>query len=91
MDTIVAGLAGRSDCRIEVFADWDAWPAPVIRIWAIDRAWTPRAVHDAMLAGEPRIQINMEQGGLLINSHCLQPGDEHAVIKRLIDEFDQGQ
>jgi len=91
MATIVAGLTGRSDCTFEVYDDWDEWPAPVIRIWAIDKAWTPRAVHDAMLAGDPRIQINMEQGGLLINSHCLQPGDEEIVIRRLLEELDRGR
>lgn len=91
MATIVAGLEGRGDCTFEVYDDWDQWPAPVIRIWAINKAWTPRAVHDAMLAGEPRIQINMERGGLLINSHCLQAGEDEIVIKRLLEEFDRGR
>ena len=91
MDTIVAGLSGRSDCRFEVYADRGEWPAPVIRIWAIDRAWTPRAVHDALARGRAAHPDRHGAGRPADQLALPAAGDEEVVIKRLLEEFDRGQ
>jgi L-seryl-tRNA(Ser) seleniumtransferase len=91
IDTIAAGLAGRADCRFEINANPRDWPAPIMRLWAVDNAWSPQTVQRALLAGTPRIQLVAEFGGLLIHTHCLQPGEEEIVIRRLLEELDRQQ
>jgi L-seryl-tRNA(Ser) seleniumtransferase len=69
-------------CSIE--ADWEDWPAPVVRIMpAAGAAWQPHAVQVALLAGKPAVHIDVFKGGLLISTHCLRPGEEREVIRQL--------
>jgi uncharacterized pyridoxal phosphate-dependent enzyme len=86
-ETIRDRLSKRSDLRCEVEGDWEAWPAPVVRIFPRDDAWSPVAIRDALMAGEPSIHINVQQNGLMINTHCLLAGDDTVVIGRLEEEL----
>ncbi len=35
--------------------------------------------------GTPSIHVNSERGGLMINTHCLLPGDEIAIVDRFLE------
>lgn len=82
-EAIIAGLALRADTRCTLEADWEEWPAPVVRIFPVAASWDPRQVGDALLAGEPGIAVFVERGGLMISTHCLAPGDEAVIERRL--------
>jgi L-seryl-tRNA(Ser) seleniumtransferase len=87
-EAIAAGLADRGDVRTEIEADWDAWPAPIIRILPRSGRWHPKTVHDALQRGDPPIHVNLERDGLMISTHCLLPGDVEAILARLGTLFD---
>lgn len=90
-ERIVAGLESRSDLRCTLEADWEEWPAPVVRVLPVRGAWQPAAVRDALAAGDPSIHVTVERGGLLISTHCLFPGEEITFVDRLsiiLDEPD---
>jgi L-seryl-tRNA(Ser) seleniumtransferase len=89
-ETIRDGLASRDDVRCEIEGDWEAWPAPVVRIYPCGSAWSPSAIRDALMAGEPSIHINVERGGLMINTHCLLPGEEQIVVEGVRFALDGG-
>ena len=72
-----------SDLRCEIEGDWEQWPAPVVRVFPAGDAWSPHAVRDALIAGQPSVHVNAESDGLMINTHCLQPGDESIIVERL--------
>ena len=80
-------IAVRPDCRAELETNWEEWPAPVLRIWP-RAAWRPKVVQQALLGGDPAISINVEREGLMINTHCLRPGETEIVIERLIAALD---
>lgn len=62
-------------------ADWEAWPAPVVRIQlSPDAAWTPEDIQAQLQQGTPRIHIDLFQGDLMISTHCLLPGDEMEIV-----------
>jgi len=82
-DALQDGLADRIDARCEVEADWERWPAPVVRVFPRADRWSPAAVRDALLVGDPPIHVTAEGGGLLINTHCLRPGDDERIVARL--------
>jgi D-glucosaminate-6-phosphate ammonia-lyase len=82
-DTIQQGLSGRGDLRCEIEGDWELWPAPVVRVFPAGDAWSPHAVRDALIAGQPSVHVNVESDALMISTHCLQPGDESIVVERL--------
>lgn len=82
-EIIAAGLRECPHARCEIDADWEAWPAPIVRVFPRDGGWRPEAVRDALLAGEPPVAINAEHGGLMINTHCLLPGDAEVIAERL--------
>ncbi|MBA2518111.1 MAG: aminotransferase class V-fold PLP-dependent enzyme [Chloroflexia bacterium] len=82
-ETMVAGLRDRADLSCVLESNWEDWPAPVVRLFPIQGAWQPEEVRDALAAGEPSIQLNVERSGLMINTHCLQPGEEAIVVNRL--------
>jgi L-seryl-tRNA(Ser) seleniumtransferase len=82
-ETIAAGLADRIDIRCEINADWDEWPAPIVRIFPRSGRWRPAAVRDALMAGEPPIHVNVEHGGLMISTHCLLPRQPEIIVDRL--------
>lgn len=89
VETIAAGVADRIDTRHAVEDDWEQWPAPVIRIYPRSERWRPQAIKRALFDGDPAININVEWGGLMINTHCLRPGEEHIVVARLNAELDR--
>src|SRR5262249_32985039 len=70
-DALAAALIARGDCKIDLQSDWDEWPAPVLRIWPLGDSWDPVAVQRTLWSGDPAISINVERGGLMINTHCL--------------------
>jgi D-glucosaminate-6-phosphate ammonia-lyase len=82
-ETIAAGLADRIDVRCEINADWEEWPAPIVRIFPRSGRWRPAAVRDALLASEPPIHVNVEHGGVMISTHCLLPGQPEIIVDRL--------
>lgn len=76
-------VADRDDARCEIEDDWEAWPAPVLRIFPHAGNWSPELVRDELMQGDPPIHINAEEGGLMINTHCLLPGDAEIIANRL--------
>lgn len=90
-ERIVAGLRGRSDVVCTLESDWEAWPAPVVRLHPVDGSWRPEDIRDELAAGEPSIHVTVERGGLLISTHCLLPGDEITFVDRLSTVLDARQ
>ncbi len=87
-ERLVSRLADRPDLSCVIEGDWEAWPAPIVRIFPREREWSPGAVQDALIDGEPSIHINAERGGLMINTHCLGEGDETIIadcLRQLLD------
>jgi L-seryl-tRNA(Ser) seleniumtransferase len=82
-DTLAAALADRIDTRCEIDADWEEWPAPIVRIIPRSSRWHPKTVRDALMRGDPPIHINLERGGLMVSTHCLLPGDVEVIVDRL--------
>lgn len=88
-DLIEASLRRRRDVRIACEREWADWPAPIIRVHPMaGAAWRSEAVRDAMMAGDPSVHINVERGGLLINTHCLREGDEMTLAASLTAALD---
>jgi D-glucosaminate-6-phosphate ammonia-lyase len=88
-NAIKEALTARGDCKIQLSGDdWDEWPAPVLRFWPREGSWNPSGVQRALLAGDPAISINVERGGLMINTHCIQQGEVDIMIDRLLAELD---
>jgi L-seryl-tRNA(Ser) seleniumtransferase len=82
-DTIAGYLSSRSDCRLLTNTEPEEWPAPIIRVFPNDQAWNPRDIDAALLAGDPAIKIVVEHGGLMINTHGLQAGEDAILVERL--------
>lgn len=82
-EALVSGLSARADTRCVLEADWEAWPAPVVRIFPVEAAWHPAVISAALLAGEPGIAVFAEHGGLMISTHCLRPREEVIILERL--------
>lgn len=89
-EMLASGLGAHPGVRCEIEADWDEWPAPIVRVFPQAAAWNPRAVGAALLAGEPGIAVFVERGGLMISTHCLAPGDETIILERLGALIDAG-
>lgn len=83
-ETIREALAERAGLRCEIEDDWEAWPAPILRLFPRNNEWSPEFVRDELTEGEPPIHINAEGGGLIINTHCLAPGDAEIIANRLL-------
>jgi D-glucosaminate-6-phosphate ammonia-lyase len=76
-------LAPRADLTCEIEGDWEAWPAPVVRVSPRERRWSPELIRVALMDGEPSIHINVERDGLMINTHCLREDEESVIADRL--------
>jgi L-seryl-tRNA(Ser) seleniumtransferase len=74
---------GRVDCRVVIEGNWEEWPAPVVRLFPVDGAWSPKAVHRDLRNGNPAIHCNHEHGGLMFNTHCMMDGDVEQIVERL--------
>lgn len=87
--SIESSLSRRRDVRVVCERDREEWPAPVIRVFPTGAAgWVPELVRDAMMAGDPPVHLNVERGGLMINTHCLREGDEMTLADRLAAALD---
>jgi L-seryl-tRNA(Ser) seleniumtransferase len=76
-------FAGRVDCRVVIEENWEEWPAPVARLFPTNGAWSPKAIHHALMDSDPAIHCNHEHGGLMFNTHCLLDGDVEQIVERL--------
>ncbi|MGH2614450.1 MAG: aminotransferase class V-fold PLP-dependent enzyme [Thermomicrobiales bacterium] len=82
--TLASALDAMSGARWSIEADWEDWPAPVVRIMpAPGAAWQPRAVQAALMDGDPPVHIDLFKDGLLVSTHCLWPGDELEIARQL--------
>ena len=82
--TLASALDSLSGARWSIEADWEDWPAPVVRIMpAPGAAWQPRAVQAALMDGDLPVHIDLFKGDLLISTHCLRPGDELEIARQL--------
>ena len=59
-----------------------------MRLFPVDGSWAPDAVSSALMEGNPAISVFSEHGGLMISTHCLQPGDADIIVERLGDILD---
>jgi L-seryl-tRNA(Ser) seleniumtransferase len=87
--TIVDGVAGLRGVRPHVEDDRSVWTAPTVLL-DIDRdvtGLTPDEVMRALQAGEPSIMVRTFHGRLLLDTHCLRPGEAPVVARRLREEL----
>lgn len=84
-----AMLSARADLRCAIEADWEQWPAPVVRIFPHSCAWQPESVRIALIDAEPSIHLNVEFDGLMINTHCLREDEEVVIARRLAELLDE--
>jgi len=82
-DLIARELADFPNAACEVIADPERYPMPVAVIRPVDRAWPAPAIRDTLAAGDPGIFVNVELGGIGINTHCLRDGDAEQIATRL--------
>jgi hypothetical protein len=82
-EIIASAVAGRPDARCLIESDWEAWPAPVVRIFPSCDCWRPEHIRAAMLQVDPPVHLDIRHGGLLINTHCLLPGDAEIIRDHL--------
>lgn len=93
-ELIREALAERGDVRCDLIADPEVHPAPVLTLYPVDDAWSATAVRDALQAGNPSIHASVDLGALIINTHCLLPGQAEQIAERLpvvIDEVAAGR
>jgi L-seryl-tRNA(Ser) seleniumtransferase len=78
----VVGLPG---IRVTIEEDRAVWSAPSVLIGfdPVRTGLTPHAVMAALRAGEPPIMVRVFEGELLVDPHCLQPGEAEVVARRL--------
>ena len=89
-EAIVAGLAARTDLICEMESDWADWPAPVVWVRPVNNAWEPRAVVQALAAGDPAVHVSAHPGRFQISTHCLRPGEELIFVDQLSMILDRG-
>jgi D-glucosaminate-6-phosphate ammonia-lyase len=85
--TLAKALSDRVDTRLEVNDNWEEWPAPIVRLFPVDGAWSPTAVHQALQDGSPSIHCVHERGGLMFSTHCLADEEISVIIERLSAEL----
>ncbi len=56
-------------------------PLAVIR--PVGGAWSAPALRETLATGDPGIFVNVEHGGIGINTHCLRDGDAEQIATRL--------
>ncbi|MGH2559813.1 MAG: aminotransferase class V-fold PLP-dependent enzyme [Thermomicrobiales bacterium] len=84
-ERIAAGLSDLSRVAAAINADPADSPAPVLYLRPVGEEWHAVGLRDALEAGNPSIHVNAERGALVINTHCLLPGEEEAILGRLRD------
>lgn len=79
-----SALSGRSDVALELLAEPEQYPAPVVMLKpAAGDSWTTEQVLQELRASEPPIHCRHEKGRLEINTHCLQPGEAEQIAETL--------
>ncbi len=82
-ELIARELSDFPNAECEVIADPERYPMPIAVIRPVDRAWFAPAIRDTLAAGDPGIFVNVELGGIGINTHCLRDGDAEQIATRL--------
>ncbi len=81
---VAAALTATPGARCVIEADWEEWPAPVVRISPMPGAsWQPRTVQTKLLDGDPAVHIDVFKDALLVSTHCLRPGEELVIARKL--------
>lgn len=84
-ETLARELNQLPGISCEIDADWESWPAPVVRIQlSPESAWTPSTMEAQLREGTPPIHIDLFQGDLMISAHCLLPGEETEILHRFL-------
>ncbi len=86
---VASCLASLPACRVEIRADWEEWPAPVVQIRPADAAWNGEAVRESLREGDPPIHVDFYREGIQVGTHCLAPGEEAIVADRLRAIFER--
>lgn len=82
--TVDRVLADRDDLAVELIADIERYPAPVVLVSPkADASWTSDQLQNALRESEPPIYCKDEKGKLEINTHCLQPGEAEQIAEAL--------
>ena len=78
---IAAAVAGLPGVRAHVEDDRRVWTSPsvLVRLDPAVTGRTPADVQGALRAGEPPIMVRVFEGDLLVDPHCLQPGEAEVV------------
>ncbi len=82
-ELIAHELADFPNAECEVIADPERHPMPVAVVRPVGGAWSGAAIRQTLAAGDPGIFVNVEQGGISINTHCLRDGDAEQIATRL--------
>ncbi len=82
-ELIAHELADFPNAECAVIADPERYPMPLAVIRPVDGAWSAPAVRATLAAGDPGIFVNVELGGIGINTHCLRDGDAEQIATRL--------
>ncbi|MGI8477399.1 MAG: aminotransferase class V-fold PLP-dependent enzyme, partial [Thermomicrobiales bacterium] len=93
-DVLCDALGSRPDLWTAIEGDWADRPAPVVRVFPQRDAWSPEAVRRDLMRpapGTPAIHVDVQRGGLQISTHCLLPGQELVIARRLGEILGPGQ
>jgi D-glucosaminate-6-phosphate ammonia-lyase len=82
-ELIAHELADFPNAECEVIADPERHPMPVAVVRPVGGAWSGAAIRQTLAAGDPGIFVNVEQGGISINTHCLRDGDAEQIATQL--------
>lgn len=82
-ELIAHELADFPNATCEVIADPERYPMPVAVVRPVGGAWSAPAVRATLATGDPGIFVNVELGGIGINTHCLRDGDAEQISTRL--------
>ncbi len=78
-ELIAHELADFPNAECEVIADSERYPMPIAVVRPVDRAWSAPAIREMLATGDPGIFVNVELGGIGINTHCLRDGDAEQI------------
>jgi uncharacterized pyridoxal phosphate-dependent enzyme len=83
-------LAGRDDVDIELTADPEVYPAPVLLVTpSANASWEPDALRSALQESEPPIYCKLERGRVEVNTHCLMPGEAEQIAETMSSILDR--
>ncbi len=82
-ELIAHELADFPNAECDIIADPERYPMPVAVVRPIGGAWSALALRETLATGDPGIFVNIERGGIGINTHCLRDGDAEQIATRL--------